>query len=267
MIPFPNIDPVIVSIGPISIYWYSLAYVFGIIFGWWRASALSAAFNLGISKKQFEDFITYAIVGIIMGGRLGYVLLYDPVKYFSHPLEIFKTYEGGMSFHGGFLGLIIAAIVYCRKYKIEFMRFMDLMAMVAPVGIFFGRLANFVNAELYGRVTEVPWAFVFPGSDGELRHPSQLYEAFLEGLVLFLIMHLNRKALLTKGKVCGIFLIFYAVFRIFVECFREPDVQLGFLFGGCTMGQLLSVPMLVMGVYLLVEGFRNAKNARVWTEV
>lgn len=257
MIPFPNIHPVIVSIGPISIYWYSLAYVFGIMFGWWRASALSLKFNLGISKKQLEDFITYAIIGIIMGGRLGYVLLYDPVKYLSDPLEIFKTYEGGMSFHGGFIGLIVAGVIYCRKYRIEFLRFMDLMTMVAPVGIFFGRIANFINAELYGRVTDVAWAVVFPGSDGAPRHPSQLYEALLEGLVLFFIMHLSQKALLIKGRASGIFFIFYALFRIFVECFREPDVQLGFLFGGCTMGQLLCLPMVIFGILLL---YKNDKK-------
>lgn len=253
MIPFPNINPVIVTIGSVSIYWYSLAYVFGIMFGWWRATALSEKYNLNISKKQLEDFITYAIVGIIIGGRLGYVLLYDPIKYFYEPLEIFKTYEGGMSFHGGFLGLILAALVYCRKYKIELLRFLDLLATVAPVGIFFGRLANFVNAELYGRITAVPWAFIFPGSDGEPRHPSQLYEAFLEGLVLFVIMHFSQRALLVKGRACGIFLIFYALFRIFIECFREPDVQLGFFFGGCTMGQLLSIPMFGLGIYLLCQ--------------
>jgi len=257
-LPFPNIDPVIFSVGGISVHWYSLAYIFGVMLGYWRASHLSRKFNLGISKKQLEDFITYIIIGIILGGRLGYVLLYDPEKYLSHPLDILKTYEGGMSFHGGFFGFVMAGLIFCRKNKIDFISLMDLAAMVAPIGIFFGRLANFVNAELYGRATDMPWGFIFPGSDGMPRHPSQLYEALLEGLALFCIMQAGQKMLRKRGMASGVFLVFYACFRIFVELFRQPDAQLGFFFGACTMGQLLSLPMIILGAYLIIDARRNS---------
>ena len=250
---FPDISPVIVSLGPLAISWYSLAYVIGIVFGSYYSGKLSNRYNLGITTKHREDFITYAVLGIIIGGRLGYVALYDPIKYLSHPIDIIKTYEGGMSFHGGVFGIAIATILFCRKNKIPFFIVTDLISMLAPVGIFLGRIANFINAELYGRITDVPWAVVFPGSDMMPRHPSQLYEAMCEGFILFCIMMLGQNMLRTRGLASGVFLILYSTARISLEFFREPDIQLGFMLGGITMGQILSIPMLILGCYIVAR--------------
>lgn len=260
MIQFPSINPVILSLGPLAVSWYSLAYVAGVLFGWYYSGILSTKYTLGITPKHREDFITYAILGIIIGGRLGYVMLYDPMKYLSHPIDILKTYEGGMSFHGGLLGLVISIALFCNKNKLELLIVSDLIAMTAPVGIFFGRIANFINAELYGRVTDVVWAVIFPGSDMMPRHPSQLYEAVFEGLVLFCIMIIGQNMLRTRGLASGIFLIFYAFSRIVIECFREPDIQLGFLFGEVTMGQMLSVPLLISGGCIVYRARCQLKN-------
>lgn len=251
MIPFPQINPVIVSFGPLAISWYSLSYVCGIMLGWYYASNLTNEFSLPISKDLRERFISYAIIGIIVGGRLGYVILYDPVKFLHNPIDILKTYEGGMSFHGGVLGIITATILFCYIYKIKFFIIGDLLAMVAPIGIFLGRIANFINAELYGRITNVQWAIIFPYSDGKPRHPSQLYEALLEGLLPLIIMFLYRyKILIYRRMASAVFLIIYSSARILVECFREPDIQLGFILYGITMGQILCLPMLIVGIYL-----------------
>lgn len=252
VLSFPNINPVIFALGPFALSFYSLAYVLGVILGLIYASKLCKNFsNVIITKKQWEDFSTYIILGIIIGGRLAFVLFYNPTKYFSDPISILKTYEGGMSFHGGLIGIIIASLLFARRNKIEFFALADLAAMVSPIGIFLGRIANFFNAELYGRQTDIWWTFRFPGSDMLPRHPSQLYEAFLEGICLFFIMFYNRSNLNNRGYNSGVFLICYSIFRIFAECFREPDIQIGFLFDMVTMGQILSLPMLLLGIYLI----------------
>lgn len=251
MFVFPNIDPVILSFGPFAISYYSLSYVIGIILGAFYAGKLADKYSASVNSKIMEEFVTYAVIGIIIGGRLGYVFFYDFSKFINHPIDILKTYEGGMSFHGGFAGIIVASLLFCRKYKITFLSLTDLLSVVSPIGLLLGRIANFINGELYGRTTDLPWAFVFPHSDRLPRHPSQLYEAFLEGFCLLIIMFLNRKKLQLPGYNSGLFLICYGLFRIIIECFREPDAQIGFLFGMTTMGQLLSFPMVGLGIWVL----------------
>lgn len=253
---FPNINPVAFYVGPFAVHWYSIAYVCGIIIGWFYAQKIINKFQINITSRSLENFVTWAILGIIVGGRLGYVLLYDPIKYFSEPIKILKTYEGGMSFHGGLLGLIIASYLFCYKYKIKFLLLADILAAIAPIGLFLGRIANFINGELYGRVTDMPWGVVFPASDLQLRHPSQLYEAILEGIILFLILFYSTfkyKTIKILGINSAIFLIFYSIFRIIIELFREPDLHIGFIYHNFTMGQILSFPMLILGIYLLVR--------------
>lgn len=253
---FPNINPIIVSVGPLSISWYSLAYVCGIVAGWAYAVRIVKKFKIDITTKALEDFISWAILGIIIGGRLGYVLIYDPAKYFADPISILKIYEGGLSFHGGIVGLAISSYYFCKKHKINILIFSDVLVVVAPIGLFLGRIANFINSELYGRVTRMPWGVVFPNSDLQTRHPSQLYEAFLEGLILFIILAYTTfklKTIKVPGLNSGIFLIFYSLFRISIETLREPDLNIGFIFNNLTMGQILSLPMLMIGVYLIIR--------------
>lgn len=253
---FPNIDPIIFSVGSLSISWYSLSYVAGILLGWFYANKIIERFNSKITTKNLEEFVTYAIIGIVVGGRLGFVLFYNPYKYFSNPIEILKTYEGGMSFHGGALGVITAAYIFCRQHKISFLSLTDIITLVVPIGLFFGRIANFINGELYGRVTNSILGIVFPNSDLQPRHPSQLYEAFFEGLVLFCILAyavFKRKSLNKQGLNSGLYLTFYSIFRIIIEIFREPDVQIGFILDSLTMGQVLSMPLLFLGCYLIMK--------------
>jgi len=255
MLPFPNIDPVIVSFGPLAISWYSLAYVVGILLGLWLIKNIARNNFSEVTPEHLDNFVTWVIVAIIVGGRLGYVCLYEPSKYFAEPIEILKTYKGGMSFHGGFLGFCLAAILFARKYDLRLLALTDLSAIATPIPIFLGRIANFINSELYGRVTDVAWSFKFPHSDGQNRHPSQLYEAFLEGICLFLILLYlgkNRKYLQNPGLISGFFLIFYGLFRIIAEFFREPDIQLGFILDEVTMGQILSLPMILFGICVIV---------------
>ena len=255
MLQFPDIDPVILPLGPLAISWYSLSYVAGILLGWRYAIRLVKNNELGISTKNLDDFISWVIIGIIIGGRLGYVLFYNPVKYFSDPVEILKTYEGGMSFHGGIIGYITAAYLFSKKHNIHFFSLTDISAIVCPITLMLGRIANFINAELYGRVTDVPWGVVFPGTT-QPRHPSQLYEAFCEGLLLLIILGFcanKTLALHKRGLISSLFLIFYSTFRIIIEFFREPDIQIGFIAGGFTMGQLLCLPMLAAGVVLMIK--------------
>ncbi|WP_367363800.1 prolipoprotein diacylglyceryl transferase [Candidatus Tisiphia endosymbiont of Nedyus quadrimaculatus] len=253
---FPNINPVIFSIGPFTVYWYSMAYVLGIIVGWFYAYKIIKKFDIGVTATTLENFVTWAILGIVIGGRLGYVLLYNPIKYFSDPILILKSYEGGMSFHGGMIGLIVSSYFFCRKYKINPLLLSDILATVSPIGLFLGRIANFINGELYGRATKMPWGMVFPNSDLQIRHPSQLYEAFSEGAILFLILAYTTfkyKSIKIHGLNFAIFLIFYSIFRIITEMFREPDYHIGFIFNNLTMGQILSLPMLILGIYLIIR--------------
>ena len=254
----PNFNSNVLSIGFINIKWYSLAYVFGILIAWFLIKYYNKKYKLSLYKDEAafcDDFFFYLILGVVLGGRIGYVLFYDPV-YFLHNLgDIFAIWKGGMSFHGGFIGVIISSIFLCKKYNINKLLLFDLGATVVPVGLFLGRIANFINLELYGRPTTMPWGMIFPNTDGIARHPSQLYEAFLEGVVLFIILNILVKIKQFKiiGLQSSVFLMLYSIFRIFIECFREPDIQLGFLFKYMTMGQLLSIPMFIFGLYLFVE--------------
>ncbi|MBO4956448.1 MAG: prolipoprotein diacylglyceryl transferase [Rickettsiales bacterium] len=253
-----------ISIGPIHIKWYSLAYIAGIIIAWLLIKYYNTKYELHLYNKENEsnfcdDFFFYGILGIVLGGRLGYVIFYN-INYYLHNLfDIFAIWSGGMSFHGGLIGVIIATILLCKKYNINKLLFLDVLTVVVPIGLFFGRLANFINLELYGRPTTVPWGMVFPTADNLARHPSQLYEALLEGVVLFIIMNLlvHFKKFKKIGLNSSLFLMLYSSFRIFVEYFREPDAQLGFIFKYLTMGQVLSVPLFVCGVIILVKNYRK----------
>ena len=242
-----NFDPVAFQIMSFEIRWYSLAYILGIIIGWILCKKIFIK-NLDINQK-FDDYITYLIIGIIIGGRLGYVLFYNFNYYINNILDIFKIWQGGMSFHGGLLGIIIASILFAKKNNQDLFVYTDLVSLVAPIGIFFGRLANFINSELYGKVTEVPWAVTFVQVDNLSRHPSQLYEAIFEGIILFiLLLHFRSKNFLAKpGLISGLFLIFYSVFRFCIEFFRVPDEQIGYLIFNLSMGQIISLVFIMIG--------------------
>ncbi len=255
-IPFPVIDPVLVQVGPLAIRWYALAYITGIVAGWMLARRLVALPPAVATRQQVDDFVTWATLGIILGGRLGYVLFYRADHYLFHPLEILQVWQGGMSFHGGALGVIVALVLYCRQQRIDLLGFGDRVTAVIPIGLCLGRLANFINGELWGRVTDVPWGMVFPTGGPEPRHPSQLYQAGLEGVALFILLQVlvHIPAIRARrGFVAGAFLAGYGVARSAGEIFRQPDAFLGFLFAGATMGQLLSVPMILVGGWLMLR--------------
>lgn len=256
-LPFPDIDPVALAIGPIQIRWYALAYLTGFLVGWRYCRALAARDpGLKPSPEQIDDFLVWVIAGVILGGRIGYVLFYQADLYLAHPMDIFKVWQGGMSFHGGLVGVVAAIVLYARKHAIPVLRLSDLAACVAPVGLFLGRIANFINGELYGRATDMPWGIVFPYGGESPRHPSQLYESALEGAALFVILFFlaRREGLRTRpGFLSGVFLGGYGVFRFGVEFFREPDIQIGYLFGDATMGQLLCLPMIAAGAFLILR--------------
>ena len=250
-----NFDPVAFEIFSLEIRWYSLAYITGILLGWLFCKKIFIK-NTNINEK-FDDFITFIIIGIIIGGRLGYIVFYNFDYYINNKLDIFKVWEGGMSFHGGLLGIIFASILFAKKYNQDSFIYMDLVSLVAPIGIFFGRLANFVNSELYGIPTGVPWAVKFVQIDSFPRHPSQLYEAFLEGIILFFILlYFRKKNYLEKpGLISSLFLIFYSIFRFIVEFFRVPDEQLGYLIFNFSMGQIISIIFILFGIILFY--FKN----------
>jgi phosphatidylglycerol---prolipoprotein diacylglyceryl transferase len=254
-IAFPAFDPVIFEIGPFAVRWYALAYILGLFAGMWYARWLVKRPPGLMRGEQVDDFLLWVLGGVVLGGRLGYVLFYKPGEYLSQPLNILKTWEGGMSFHGGLLGVTLAIILYARHIKVDKWYVADLVACAAPIGLGLGRLANFINGELWGRVApNLPWGMVFPTGGEVPRHPSQLYQAALEGLLLFVILHLMwRKDDIRHrpGILTGIFWIGYGCVRIFGEFFREPDAYLGFLIGGATMGQLLSVPMILFGAFCI----------------
>ena len=249
-----NFDPVAFQILSFEIRWYSLAYITGILIGWILAKKIFLK-NLEINKK-FDDYITYLIIGIIIGGRLGYILIYNFNYYINNFFDIFKIWEGGMSFHGGLIGIIFVSIIFAKNNNQNSFLYMDIVALVAPIGIFFGRIANFINSELYGTVTNVSWAVTFIQVDNFPRHPSQLYEALLEGVFLFLILiYFKNKFLNKPGVISGLFLIFYSIFRFIVEFYRVPDEQLGYIFLNFTMGQVVSLIFMLSGV--LIFYFKN----------
>ena len=256
-LPFHSWDPVAFEIGPVAIRWYSLAYLVGLIAGWQYVHWLNQTPPHAMSEGEADDLLLWMTLGVILGGRLGYVIFYNPMQYLANPLQILTVWQGGMSFHGGLAGVLLAMWWFGRRRGIPFLALSDLAAAATPIGLFLGRLANFVNGELYGRVSDVPWAMAFPKRDGSFtdpRHPSQLYEAALEGLVLFFVLlWLARftNARRRPGIVGGVFLGGYGLSRIIVEFFREPDAHIGYLGGVVTMGQLLSVPMVVFGVWLV----------------
>jgi phosphatidylglycerol:prolipoprotein diacylglycerol transferase len=265
-IAFPVFDPVAISIGPIAIRWYALAYIGGIVLGWIYARSLVKKERLWggpapITPVQLDDFILWVTIGIILGGRTGYVLFYNPAYFVQHPAEILQLWNGGMSFHGGFLGCVAAVMLFALKNNISILSLGDITTAVAPIGILLGRIANFINSELWGRLADssVPWAMVFPNGGPLPRHPSQLYEAGLEGILLFAILAIMIRmgALKRPGLILGSFIAIYGLARITGEFFREPDPQLGFLWGGLTMGMLLSVPMIIAGAILIVMARRR----------
>ncbi|MGB0682631.1 MAG: prolipoprotein diacylglyceryl transferase [Magnetovibrionaceae bacterium] len=253
-IAFPVIDPIAVQLGPVAIRWYALAYLAGLVLGWWlmRKTCLQEPETCKVS--DVDDYLVWATIGVVLGGRIGYVLFYNLPFYLDNPGAILQVWKGGMAFHGGLLGVVLATWLFSRRREISFIRFCDLLAISAPIGLFFGRIANFVNAELWGRVTDVPWGVVFPNGGPLARHPSQLYEALLEGVALFVIMLVLRGLPWVRarpGLLAGVFLIGYWAARSFVELFREPDAHIGFLVGGITMGQVLSLPMLLAGLWFV----------------
>jgi phosphatidylglycerol:prolipoprotein diacylglycerol transferase len=273
VIPFPAINPVLISIGPFAVRWYALAYIVGIIAGWFYARAIIASDKLWagrapFSVTDFDDFVIWITLGIILGGRIGYVLFYNPQHFAANPIEIVQLWNGGMSFHGGVVGCVLAIVLFARWRHIPVFSLGDVTAAVAPIGLFLGRLANFINGELWGRAADVPWAMIFPHAGPVPRHPSQLYEAALEGVVLFFVLALlvRSGALKRPGFVTGVFAIGYGVARITCELFREPDAQLGFLWGGLTMGMVLCIPLILAGVAVLVFALRSAPDGRVTKE-
>ena len=264
VIPFPTFDPVLISIGPIAIRWYALAYIVGIILGWLYARAVIRSEQpwggpAPLTVADYDDFVLWVTLGIILGGRLGYVLFYNPSYFVEHPLEVFQLWKGGMSFHGGFLGCVLAVGLFARLRGISFLSLADLTCAAGTIGVFLGRIANFINGELWGRPTDVPWAMVFPTGGPQPRHPSQLYEALLEGLALFVVLALliRAGALKRPGLVTGAFMLGYGMARSLCELFREPDPQLGFLWGGLTMGILLSLPLMLAGIAFMAWAMRH----------
>jgi phosphatidylglycerol:prolipoprotein diacylglycerol transferase len=249
-----DFNPIALSIGPLQIHWYALAYLAGFFLGWRYILWLARKADLPVTPQHMDEFLSWAIAGVLLGGRLGYTLIYNFPYYSTHPIEVLWLWQGGMSFHGGLVGIIAAILGFCHTRKIDQFMFGDLIAAAGPLGLFFGRIANFVNGELYGRPTTVPWGVIFPHAPDALpRHPSQLYEAGLEGLALFTLLFIlsTRTAMLKKpGQTGGIFLSGYAFFRFMAEFFREPDSQLGFLWAEATMGQLLCLPMFAFGLWI-----------------
>ncbi len=261
MIPYPVIDPVAVEFGPFAVRWYGLAYIAGITLGWGYCRRLTKQPAAVIEPTTLDDFILWATIGVILGGRLGYVLFYQPSHYFAHPLQILFLWHGGMSFHGGALGVATALALFCWRRHVPLLRLSDLIACATPIGLFFGRVANFINGELWGRVTDVPWAMIFPSDPAHLpRHPSQLYEAGLEGVLLFLLLFVLLRTTRIRehaGALTGVFLMGYAAARMVAEFFRQPDAFLGFILPGVTMGQILSLPLLVIGFLLFLRAYRR----------
>ena len=245
-----NFDPVAFQVFSVDIRWYSLSYIFGLIFGWIYCQKILIKDNL--KKKLFDDYILFIIIGIIIGGRLGYVLIYNPIYYIENLKEILMIWNGGMSFHGALIGITISTIIFCKKNNENIFYFLDLVSLGAPIGIFFGRISNFINSELYGRETDVVWSVKFIQVDNLDRHPSQIYEAFFEGIVLFIILNfLYKKSIYRPGITSSLFLIFYSIFRFTIEFLREPDAQIGLVYSNMTMGQIISILTIMIGLILI----------------
>jgi phosphatidylglycerol:prolipoprotein diacylglycerol transferase len=270
LINYPNIDPILIEVGPLAIRWYSLAYICGILIGFYYILSLIKKTTLWgnqsppLSQENIDDFLLWATLGVVLGGRLGHVLFYDFNYYLHHPLEIFAVWQGGMAFHGGALGVLIAAILFTRQKGLSFFSLMDLVSTASCIGLFFGRIANFINGELWGRPTNVDWAMVFPTADAQPRHPSQLYEAALEGLLLFIILNIlifGFKKLRQPGFIAGTWLIGYAIARIFSEFYRVPDYVLStFLGDWLSIGMALSIPMILIGLWSIFTSKQRIKH-------
>ena len=259
---FPQISPIMFSLGPLDIRWYSMAYLFGIIIGWILLNRNVKKYDLKLSKENVEDLVFYITLGIVIGGRLGYVIFYGGAAFWMNPLQVFEVWKGGMSFHGGVLGVIVATYLFARKINYKFLALTDLIVLYAPIGLFLGRLANFVNDELWGRVTDVAWAVRFPNGGYLPRHPSQLYEAFFEGIVMFCLLNFlwrYEKVRKMQGCVSALFVLLYGIFRILMEQFREPDIQMGYFFTYFTMGQILSLPLIILGASVLFYIFKKQR--------
>ena len=259
IITLPSLNPIALDFGFIAIRWYSIAYIAGILIALSFLKNQNKKYNI-MSRSNCDDWLTWSVLSIIIGGRIGYVIFYNIGFFIENPLEIIAVWHGGMSFHGGLIGAIIGMFLFCRLYKINFLQLTDIIAIIAPIGLFFGRIANFINMELYGRVTNSNFGVIFPNAGDFPRHPSQLYEAFLEGILLFVILFFVSKfsnAQEKKGAISGLFLIFYGLFRIIAENFREPDVQIGFLVSGVTMGQILSLPLILIGIFVFFKSIRK----------
>jgi phosphatidylglycerol:prolipoprotein diacylglycerol transferase len=258
MLNYPIINPTIINIGPLQIRWYGVMYILAFLASYFLVRYQIRKKKLNIDINTVNDLFLFLIIGLIIGARLGYVIFYNLPFYLSHPLKLFAIWEGGMSFHGGLIGIIFSGLIYVKKHRVDFWAISDLISITAPIGLGLGRLGNFINAELYGRVTNVPWGMIFPSGGVLPRHPSQLYEFFLEGILLFLILWWTKDFPFKKGTLFCLFLILYSIFRFFVELFREPDPQLGLIFSFITMGQILSIFMCISGLILLY--FRPEKE-------
>ena len=264
--PFPEIDPIALDLGFFQIRWYALAYLVGILGGWWLAHRNARLYQSGTrpNTEDIENIVTWVVIGIILGGRLGYVLFYNLGYFVDHPAQILKLWNGGMSFHGGLIGVILAVTVYAVLQKISILRLGDIVCSVVPIGLGLGRLSNFINGELYGRTTDVAWGVVFPDGGDLPRHPSQIYEAITEGLVLLLILNFMircEKIRQKPGATAGAFFVLYGAFRFSIEFFREPDAHIGFVAGHLSMGQILCLPMIIFGVGLILYAGKNAAKS------
>jgi phosphatidylglycerol---prolipoprotein diacylglyceryl transferase len=258
MLTFPNIDPVAISLGPVKVHWYGLMYLVGFLGFWWLGKARARQTHGMVKPEQVGDMLFYAVLGVVLGGRVGYIIFYNFSQFLQDPLVIFRVWQGGMSFHGGLLGVMLAMWFYQRKHGWGFWRIMDFVAPMVPIGLGAGRIGNFINGELWGRVTDLPWGMVFPHGGPMPRHPSQLYEALLEGLVLFLILWFFSAKPRPAGAVSGLFLVGYGVFRFSVEFIREPDRHIGYLaFDWFTLGMLLTLPMILAGLVIMLWSYKH----------